>query len=253
LNALAILCGKSASEFTLEHRPLAGSPPEIPGAMPSTLLQRRPDVVLAERSLAATNEEIGVAQAAFFPTFSLTASGGVESKDLSSLFEWPSTAWQLAGNIAQPIFTGGRNRAELDAARARYDQALAAYRQQVLVAFKDVEDALLDIQFLAEQAKALDEAVEAARQVTALATKRYEQGQVSYLDVVDAQRQQLEVEQQSVLVLGQRMAAAAHLSKALGGGWNGDVGSAPAETRKAQDETQRPDHKRDAQPTVPEE
>ena len=243
VNVVAILCGKQASEFALEHRPLTAPPPEIPSALPSTLLQRRPDIAVAERTLAATNEEIGVAQAAFFPTFALTANGGVQSKELSNLAHWPSVAWTLAANLAQPVFTGGRNRAELDAARARYDQALAAYRQQVLVAFKDVEDALLDIQFLAEQAKALDEAVQAARQVTTLATTRYDQGQVSYLDVVDAQRQQLEVEQQAVAVLGLRMTAAVRMSKALGGGWNSEGAVAPGDTQrpqKAQDETHQP-------------
>jgi multidrug efflux system outer membrane protein len=183
------------------------------------LLERRPDVVRAERLLAAANEDIGVAKAAYFPRLALTAAGGFESKDLTSLFNWPSTVWNVASNIIQPVFTGGRNRANLEISKARYEEAQAQYRQQILVAFKDVEDALVDIQLRSEQAKALASAVEADRKVTALSTTRYQNGQVSYFEVVDAQRQQLAIELQSVEVLGQRMAATVRLIKALGGGW----------------------------------
>ena len=222
-NVLAILCGKAASDFSVEFKPLAIQPPEIPAGLPSALLERRPDVTRAERTLAAFNEDVGVAKTAFLPRFALTSSAGFESQDLTSLFNWPSTVWAVAFNMAQPVFTGGRNKAQLEAARARYDQATAQYKQQVLIAFKDVEDALLDIQFLAEQAKALSDAVDESRQVTKLATIRYEKGQVSYLDVVDAQRIQLGVEQQATQVLGQRLAASVHLIQALGGGFGGDV------------------------------
>jgi outer membrane protein, multidrug efflux system len=223
VHVIAILCGKPASEFTLEHKPIAIEPPEIPAGLPSSLLQRRPDVIRAERTLQARNEEIGVAKAAFFPRIALTASGGFESAELHTFFNWSSAVWQVAGNLAQPLFTGGRNKAQLEAAQARYDQSQAEYRQQVLVAFKDVEDALLDIRFRAEQAKAIAEAVESAREVTRIATTRYENGEVSNLEVVDAQRQQLEIEQQATLIQGQRLAATIRLIKALGGGWSGDV------------------------------
>ena len=231
VHVLAILCGKPASDFKVEFKPLATTPPEIPAGLPSTLLQRRPDVVRAEYLLAAASEEIGVAKAAYFPRLSLTGSAGFESAELSKLFNWPSTAWSVAANIIQPVFTGGRNRANLEAAKARYEQALGVYRQQVLVAFKDVEDALVDIRYRGEQARALNDAVEAARTVTRLAMTRYQNGQVSFLDVVDAQRQQLLVEEQAVLVLGERQTATVRLIKALGGGWdvNGGLSVNPLE------------------------
>jgi multidrug efflux system outer membrane protein len=224
VHVLAILCGKPASGFKVEFKPLATTPPEVPAGLPSELLQRRPDVVRAEYLLAASSEEIGVAKAAYFPRLSLTSSAGFESEELSKLFNWPSTAWSFAANIIQPVFTGGRNRANLEAAKARYEQALAIYRQQILVAFKDVEDALVDIKYRGEQAKALNDAVEAARTVTKLAMTRYQNGQVSFLDVVDAQRQQLLVEEQAVLVLGERQTATVRLIKALGGGWDVNCG-----------------------------
>lgn len=216
---IAILCGKPATDFVIENKPLTLPPPEIPADLPSMLLERRPDVVHAERLLAASNEEIGVARAAFFPRFSLTGSAGLESQELTNLFNWQSTVWNFATGLAQPVFTGGRNKANLEASRARYDQATAQYKQQVLVAFKDVEDALAGIQFRAEQAKFQAEAVDAAREVTTLATKRYENGQVTYLDVVDAQRKQLEVELGASRILGQRLVSTIQLIKSLGGGW----------------------------------
>ena len=225
-NVLAILCGKPAADFKIEFKPLTDAPPDVPAGLPSTLLLRRPDVARAEFLLQAANEEIGVAKAAYYPRFSLTSSGGFESAELSKLFNWPSTVWSFAANLAQPVFTGGRNRANLEAAKARYDQQLAAYRQQVLVAFKDVEDALVDIRLRAEQAKALNDAIDSARTVTKLANTRYENGQVSFLDVVDAQRQQLVVEEQATQVLGQRQIATVRLIKALGGGWDSNTGCA---------------------------
>jgi multidrug efflux system outer membrane protein len=224
VNVIAILTGKPAASITLEIKALAGEPPEIPVALPSALLERRPDVVRAERLLAASSEDIGVSKAAYFPRFALTAAGGFESQDLTKLFNWTSTIWNFATNITQPVFTGGRNKANLDAAKARYAEALAVYREQILVAFKDVEDALVDIQSRAEQAKSVTDAIESSRKVTELSTSRYQKGQVSYFEVVDAQRQQLALEQQAAELLGQRMAAAVRLIKALGGGWTMSTG-----------------------------
>ena len=219
-HVLAVLCGKPASVFTIDFKPLACEPPEVPAGLPSALLERRPDVVRAERLLAASSEDIGVAVSNYFPRFALTASGGFESAEMSKLFDAHSAIFNVATNIIQPVFTGGRNRAQLEAANARYTEAESTYRQQVLVAFKDVEDALLDIRMRGEQAKALADAIAAAREVTRLSTTRYQNGQVSYFDVVDAQRIELGVEQQSTLVRGERMTAAVRLIKALGGGWN---------------------------------
>jgi len=219
VNVIALLVGKPAPSIAFDPRPLDQPPPVIPSGIPSDVLQRRPDIFRAERLLAASSEEIGVAKAAFFPRFALTANGGFESSELDTLVKGSSLVWNLVSNLAQPLFTGGKNKAELEAAKARYQQSLATYQQQVLVAFKDVQDALVDIRFRADQAKALDVAVLQAREVTRLAKLRYEKGQISYLDVLDAQRQQLDVEQQSARVLGQRLAATILLVKALGGGW----------------------------------
>lgn len=219
VNVLAILCGTPASNFLIDPKTLCGEPPEIPIGLPSALLERRPDVVRAERLLAASCQDIGIAKAAYFPRLSLTASGGFESDDLTQLFRGPSTAWNVVANVVQPVFTGGKNKAQLDAAKARYDESLAQYRQQTLIAFKDVEDALIDLRFLTEQSRALIEATDATRKVTQLAMARYDAGRINYFDVVDAERQQLAVEQQSVQILGQRLVAAARLIKALGGGW----------------------------------
>lgn len=218
-NALALLCGRPASSFEAPAQPLEAPPPEVPALLPSALLERRPDVARAERLLAAANEDIGVAVAAYFPKISLTATGGFASSDLAKIFDWKSNFWQIGANLLQPIFAGGRDVATVEAARARYGEAIAAYRQQVLVAFKDVEDALLDLRFLGEQARALAVAVASARAVSALAEQRYEAGLVSYLDVIDARRTQLAVEQQAAQVLGQRLAATVRLVRALGGGW----------------------------------
>jgi multidrug efflux system outer membrane protein len=219
VNALALLCGRVASGFEEAARPLEGPPPEVPALLPSELLERRPDIARAERLMAAANEDIGVAKAAFFPRIALTASGGFESSELGNIFHWQSSFWQIGANLAQPLFTGGRASGEYEAVQARYAEALAAYRQQVLVAMKDVEDALLDLRFLAEQAQAQADAVAAAHAVSALSTQRYEAGLVSYLDVFDAQRTELAAEQQAAQVLGQRLVATVRLVKALGGGW----------------------------------
>ncbi|HLX61893.1 MAG TPA: efflux transporter outer membrane subunit [Planctomycetota bacterium] len=233
VNALALLCGKIVSEFTIEPQLLTAEPPEIPADMPSALLERRPDVARGERLLAASCEDIGVAKAAYFPRLALTATGGFESQDLNHLFIPSSTLWNVAANLTQPVFTGGRNRAQLDAAKARYDEALSQYRQLTLTAFKDVEDALLDMRMLADQAKGIARSVNSARKVTQLSTARYEAGRISYFEVVDAQRQQLAIEQQAAQVLGDRMAATARLIKALGGGWSACVVDRPLAKEQA--------------------
>jgi len=226
VNVIAILCGKPASNLNIAPKPLSEAPPEIPAGVPSQLLERRPDVVRAEITLMAACEDIAVAKTAFFPRFSLTANGGVSSEELSHLLTWPAFAWQLAGNIMQPIFSGGRNKANLEASRARYTQAQAAYLEQILTAFKDTEDALIEIKYRAEQGKFIGDAVKSAAEATKIATTKYEKGQVSYLDVVEAQREQLDVELQAALVLGQRLAGTVRLIKAIGGGWHSGASDA---------------------------
>jgi len=221
-NALGILIGRNPSTFRLpglinsNWRP---EPPSIPAGLPAELLERRPDVAQAERQLAAANARIGVAKGAFFPVISLTASGGYLSGELQTLFNWDSRVWSIGPSVSLPIFAGGRNRAGYRRAQAALQESAARYRQQVLVAFGDVENSLAGIRYLAEQSAAQERAVVSARRAADLATERYRSGIVSYLDVVDAERQALQVEQVNDQLIGQRLNATVQLIKALGGGW----------------------------------
>ena len=221
-NAIAILAGQDPTTFKLaafttqSWRP---QPPQIPAGLPADLLQRRPDVAAAERQLASANAKIGVAKAAFFPVLTLTGSGGYLSGDVESLFNWDSRTWSIGPSLSLPIFAGGRNRANYKRAWAAYDEALANYRQQVLIAFGDVEDSLSDIRHLADQNSAQELAVKNARRAADLATDRYRSGIVAYIEVVDANRDALSAERANAQLAGQRLIASVQLIKALGGGW----------------------------------
>ena len=220
-NALATLVGQPASTFRMgKHDLPRQSPPRVPPGLPSRLLERRPDVAEAERQLAAANARIGVAVAAFFPRINITGAAGFESATVTDLFNWQSRIWSLGPSISLPIFEGGRNKANLDAARAQYEQGVARYRQQVLAAFQDVENSLSDLRFLAEQAAAQGRAVEAARRTLELSQNQYRNGAVTFLDVTDAERTVFNSERTAAQLLGQRMQATVQLIKALGGGWN---------------------------------
>jgi hydrophobe/amphiphile efflux-1 (HAE1) family protein/NodT family efflux transporter outer membrane factor (OMF) lipoprotein len=221
-NAVAILVGASPAVFKL---PPAGAehwsppPPEIPAGLPADLLERRPDVAAAERQLAAANARIGVAKAAFFPVLTLTGSGGYVSADVDTLFKWDSHTWSLGPSLSLPLFAGGRNRAGFQRAQAAHAEAVARYRQQVLVAFAEVENSLAGIRFLGEQAAAQQRAVASAHRAAGLAADRYRSGMVTYLEVVDADREALQAERARAQLAGQRLSAAIQLVKALGGGW----------------------------------
>jgi multidrug efflux system outer membrane protein len=188
--------------------------------LPSSLLERRPDVATAERILAAASARIGVAKAAFCPSISLTGAAGFASGEIDRLFKADSRIWSIGPSIYLPIFQGGRNRANLDRSRAAYDESVAVFRQQVLVAFREVQDALTATQFLAEQAAAQGRALTAARRATALVQTRYDAGLVSYLEVIDAQRTSLSVERASAQLGALRLNTSVALIKALGGGWH---------------------------------
>ncbi|HWW00819.1 MAG TPA: multidrug efflux RND transporter permease subunit [Candidatus Acidoferrum sp.] len=221
-NALAILAGSNPSTFRLPAGTTTSwnpQPPEIPAGLPAELLERRPDVAEAERQLAASNARIGVAKAAFFPVVTLTASGGYLSGELDSLFKWDSRVWSIGPSVSLPIFAGGRNRANYRRSQAAFDEAVARYRQQVLLAFGDVEDSLSAIRHLADQSAAQERAVAQARRAADLATDRFRSGIVSYLEVVDADREALSAERTNNQLAGQRLTAAVQLIKALGGGW----------------------------------
>jgi multidrug efflux pump len=222
-NAIAILVGENPSSFKLaavDDPNWNPQPPEIPAGLPSDLLERRPDVAQAERQLASANAKIGVAKAAFFPVLTLTGSAGYLSGDLSSLFNWDSRTWSIGPSLSLPIFAGGRNRANYKYSQAAFQESTALYRQQVLVAFGDVENSLSGIYHFAMQAKATQRAVTSARRATELATDRYRSGIVAYIEVVDASRDTLTAERANAQLAGQRLIASVELIKALGGGWN---------------------------------
>ena len=218
--ALAVLCGQMPETFSLEENaaPL-GPAPAIPIGLPSDLLERRPDVASAERTLAATNAQIGVAKAAFFPSIGLTGTAGYRSSELDSLLKWNSRQWAIGPSLSLPIFEGGRNRANYERTRALYDEALADYRQSLLVAFSEVETTLSDVRRFAERSVVVDRAVASARRAADLVMVRYRAGQVSFLDVSAAERTAIANERLAVQVRGQHLVSSVLLVKALGGGW----------------------------------
>jgi len=218
-NALAVLVGTSAVGFRVGPDPRLPALPRIPAGLPSELLQRRPDIAAAERALAAANARIGVATSAFFPALSLTGSAGFESAATSRLFGADSRIWAFGPSLYLPLFQGGRNRANLDQAHAVFAESLAAYRQQVLAAFQEVQDALAAQQLLGAQAEAQDRAIAASRRAADLAQKRYDAGYVSFLDVVDAERTELADERGGVQLATARLTVTVALVKALGGTW----------------------------------
>jgi len=229
-NNLAALCGQPASDFHFPARSLENlAPPAVPAGVPAGLMARRPDLAEAERRLAAANEQIGVARAQLLPTFSIGASAGYESGNTSQLVETQSRALALMGTVSIPLFEGGRNTADLRAARARRDEALAAYRATAITAFKEVENALVDLYQRTAQLTARDRAVADAQEVLDLSQKRYIQGSVSYFEVVDAQRSLLKVEMDRVQTLNARFAATVALVRALGGGWQNPCGNGEAQ------------------------
>jgi len=230
-HALAVLCGQPPAGLSIAAKATRVVPPEIPAGLPSELLQRRPDVVEAERRLAAASARIGVAKAAFFPTIKLTGAAGYASADLGTLVDWPSRFAQFGPSLSVPVFQGGRNRANLQAARARFEQNVAAYRGSVLNALREVEDSLSDPSTLAAQAEAVNRALVSARDTATLANERHQRGLTSYLDVVDAEREALKAERQDAQLRGERAVSTILLAKALGGGWAGanTIGLAKAE------------------------
>jgi outer membrane protein, multidrug efflux system len=219
-HALAILCGRPAPSFAIAPNPMhEASPPAVPPGLPAQLLARRPDVAEAEQNLVAANAQIGVAMAEFYPRFMLTGSAGFESADLTSLFNWQSRVASIAPSISIPIFEGGRLKANLEAARARYRQAIAAYVNQVLIAYGDVEDALTDLHALSDEVGTLREAVRASQDYHRLAQAQYKYGLVDYLIVIDAERTFLANQLSLAQAVNVQVGASIRLIKALGGGW----------------------------------
>lgn len=220
-NALAVLVGAAAPEFAIASTsPALAAPPVIPAGLPAGLLERRPDVAAAERALASANARIGLAKAAFFPSISLTGSAGFASSDIDHLTQTDSRIWSIGPSLYLPIFQGGRNKANLARSRASYEESVAQYRQRVLVAFREVQDALTAARLLAEQSAAQDRAVASARRAAELAQTRFDSGYVAYFEVIDAQRTALATERASTQLAALRLNTSVALIKALGGGWS---------------------------------
>lgn len=219
-HAIAVLVGVPATNFHIQERPLAGDPPSIPTGIPSEILQRRPDIAAAERRVAAANALIGVAKAAYFPSIVLGASGTVESSQITQLFNTGSAGWNAGPTANEVLFDAGRRRAQVDYAVAQREQVTALYRDQVLSAFRDVEDQLSALRILENEATVQNRAVEAARRSTELSTLRYKRGLAPYLEVLTNQTIELTDERAAASLVAQRMIASARLQIALGGGWS---------------------------------
>ena len=233
-NTLAALLGRAPSSFEQASAAVLPAVPSIPAQLPSELIARRPDVVSAERAVAAANADIGVAITAWLPTISLGATAGVSGESVSDLWNAPVRYWSVGPSLAQTLFDGGARSAVRDAAYARYDEQVAAYRQTVLEGLTEVENALATTAILREQAVQQDKLVSLAEENERVVTNRYQSGLVSYLEVAIAQNTTLNAKRGQVSVTSAQLAAAAQLAASIGGGWAvgddvGDAASRPQE------------------------
>jgi outer membrane protein, multidrug efflux system len=219
-HAIAVLTGNPASTFSVPIKSLTETPVPVPLGVPSDLLERRPDIAIAERQMAQQNALIGVAKAAFYPQLTLFGAGGFQSTNITNLISAPTAIWSLGGDLLEPVVNGGRNRANLAFARQSYDETVASYRETVLVAFQQVEDGLSGLNELSQAASTQDAAVADARKALEIANNRYVGGVTTYLDVITAQSTLLTNQRLSTQLLGQQMVTEVALVKALGGGWN---------------------------------
>ena len=220
-HAIAVLVGQPASTFNVPVAPLKAIPPPVPLGVPSDVLERRPDIASLEREIAYENAQVGLARIAFYPHVTLSGAGGLQSTAITSLFNAPSLFWSLGADALEPIFQGGRNRANLAATRAAYQEAVANYRQSVLTAFQQVEDGISNLSTLSQALTTQAAAVEDARRALEIANNRYVGGVTSYLDVITAQTTLLNSQRLQTQLLGQQMVSSVYLVKALGGGWDG--------------------------------
>ena len=219
-DAIAVLVGKPAPDFHLASKELNTEPPPIDLGLPSDLLERRPDIAQAERQMAVANAQIGVAKAAYYPSLNLYGNGGWQTSDIAKLANVSSIFWALGANVAESIFTGGARRAQVQFAKSGYDVSVANYRQSVLAAFQEVQDDVTGLSVLEQARDTQQLAVDAARRTLTISEDRYKGGLVSYLDVVTAQQNLLNNEQEAAVIRGQRLVTSVLLVKALGGGWD---------------------------------
>jgi multidrug efflux system outer membrane protein len=219
-HAIAVLTGNPAASFSVPVRPLNAVPVPVPLGVPSDLLERRPDVATAERQMAYENAQVGVATAAFYPQLTLSGSGGYQSTSITNLLTSPNAIWSLGGDLLQPVFNGGRNRANLAYTKHTYDESVANYREAVLVAFQQVEDGLTGLNELGQGTGTQNAAVSDARRALEIANNRYVGGVTSYLDVITAQSTLLSNQRLLTQLFGQQMVTEVYLVKALGGGWD---------------------------------
>jgi len=218
LNQIAALTGQAAAELKLQSSPMA-APPLLRAGLPSELLQRRPDLAQSLAQLHAATAQVGIAEAAFYPSIKLTGSFGYSSEDLGSLISAPARLYNIGPSISLPIFEGGRNKANLASAKAQVDESLATFRGRMLQALREVDDALAELQGRAATVDAQNRTLSSASQALSVAKSRYDKGAVSYLDVTEAERTPLATERALAQLRGAQWAATAQLVKALGGGW----------------------------------
>ena len=219
-HAIAILIGKAPADLSIPPVALTNAPPAVPLGVPSELLQRRPDIASAERQVAAANEQIGIAMAAFYPNLNLTGSAGFASSTLAQWLTWPSRFWSVGPQLAATLFDAGRRRGIVAEQRAVYDATVAAYRQTVLTAMQQVEDDLAALRILSGEADKVEETVQSANRALTISAAQYRAGTASYLTVITSQATLLSANVTAVTLQTRRLTASVQLIGALGGGWN---------------------------------
>jgi NodT family efflux transporter outer membrane factor (OMF) lipoprotein len=226
-HAIAVLTGKPPAELSLPVAALHATPPPVPIGVPSALLERRPDIAQSERQMAAANEQIGIARVAFYPSLTLSGTGGFSATTIGTWLSWPSRVFAIGPAAAETIFDAGRRRAAVAQVLDAYDASIAGYRQTVLTAFQQVEDNLAALRILANEAVTVDKAVSSSERALTVSTVQYKAGTVSYLTVITAQATALSAERTAVNLMTRRLVASVALIQALGGGW--DVSQLPSQ------------------------
>jgi NodT family efflux transporter outer membrane factor (OMF) lipoprotein len=225
-HAIAILIGKPPAELSIRQQPFMGEPPQVPVALPSTLLERRPDIAISERQMAAANEQVGIAEAAYYPSLTLSAGAGLASSSFVNLFTWAGKFWSGGAGLSETLFDAGKRRGQVNIAKADFDAALASYRQTVLTAFQQVEDELAALRILEQETGATNETVKAAQTALDITTAQYKAGTATYLQVETSQTALFAEQNALVGLLTRRMVSSVLLVEALGGGW--DASQLPA-------------------------